>query len=227
MAKDKDTSYAAGHRERLREKFLQHKLMDYEILELLLTYAIPRRDVKPLARQLMGKFQGAHQILGAPMEELERIDGIKRNTAIFIKAIFEIMLLDYKNYLAKTPIFHEYKMLEDYCKLMLSGKTVEEFHVLYLDADKRLIADETHSSGTSDWAAIYPREILKRGLATNANSVILVHNHPTNAAMFSTEDINATKELYSLLKSVNINLFDHLLVANGLVYSAKNMRLLD
>ncbi|MDR0741278.1 MAG: hypothetical protein LBF28_00705, partial [Rickettsiales bacterium] len=148
----------------MRQKFLKNKLADYELLELLLAYAIPRRDVRPLARELMKIFGGVYNILTAPIESLINIRGVKENTAIFIKSIYELMMLGHKSYLSDTPIFHDYQKLSEYCKLLLSGKPVEEFHLLYLDSNYRLLSDDLHSSGTVDWAAIYPREVVKRAL---------------------------------------------------------------
>ena len=137
------------------------------------------------------------------------------------------MELDYKYYLNNAPIFHNYEKLENYCKLAVGGKSVEEFHVLYLDAQFKLIQDETHSKGTIDWAAVYSREIVKRALDLNARSVVLLHNHPTPYTSFSSQDIQITKELQNALDKLDINLYDHLLVSADVVYSARNMFLLD
>lgn len=221
-----DSSYRLGHRERLRQKFLKNKLVDYELLELLLTYAIPRCDVRPLARELMKTFGGAYNVLTAPVEALTKVRGVKENTAIFIKAIHEMMVLGHKDYLNDTPIFHDYQRLSEYCKLLLSGKKIEEFHILYLDSDYRLLTDHLHSSGTIDWAAVYPREIVKRALELNARSVVMLHNHPTPNTSFSSADIEITGTVKNILKSVDIELFDHLLVSGSIVYSAKNMFLI-
>lgn len=222
----KDSSYRLGHRERLRQKFLQNKLVDYELLELLLTYAIPRCDVRPLARELMKTFGGAYNVLTAPMEDLMKVKGVKLNTAIFIKSIHEMMIQGYKSYMDDKPIFHDYQKLSEYCKLLLSGKKIEEFHILYLDTDYKLLCDDLHSSGTIDWAAVYPREIVKRALELNARSIVMLHNHPTPNTSFSTTDIEVTTEIKKILESVDVALFDHLLVSGNIVYSAKNMFLI-
>lgn len=224
MAKESD--FTKGHRTRLREKFLDKKLADYELLELLLTFAIPRIDVKPIAKDLLKRFGGVREILTAPMDKLRMVSGIGRATAIFIKVIYDIMLIDYKNHLAMTPIFHDFRVLENYCKTLLANKSTEEFHVLYLDAGYKLIEDDCHSVGTIDWSAVYPREIVKRSLDVNAKIVILVHNHPSGAGSFSSDDITISQEIRNMLKVMDVILFDHLLVANGLVYSAKNLYLL-
>lgn len=222
----KKFSYRLGHRERLREKFSEGKLVDYELLELLLTYAIPRCDVHPLARQLMESYGSLYNIITAPIESLIKNKGVKENTAIFIKSIHEVMIRGSKDYLDNAPIFHDYKKVSEYCKLLLYGKKIEEFHILYLNSEYKLLLDDLHSSGTIDWAAVYPREILKRALELNAASIIMVHNHPRSMTSFSTQDIQITSEVKGILKTVDIELFDHLLVSGNIVYSAKNMFLI-
>jgi len=228
MIKDDEIqSLQQGHRTRLRKKFLDGQLAEYEILELLLTYAIPRRDVRTLSRQLYKKYGNLHNLFSASYEDLITNPGIKGNAATFFKMIHKLMELDYKYYLNNAPIFHNYEKLENYCKLVVGGKSVEEFHVLYLDAQFKLIQDETHSKGTIDWAAVYIREIVKRALDLNARSVVLLHNHPTPYTSFSSQDIQITKELQNALDKLDINLYDHLLVSADVVYSARNMFLLD
>ncbi len=224
---DELQSLQAGHRTRLRQKFLDGHLTEYEILELLLTYAIPRRDVRVLSRQLYKKYGNIQQLLAAPFESLIENDGIKENAAAFFKLIHKIMELDSKSVLDNAPIFHNYEALERYCRLITEGKTIEEFHVLYLDSQFRLIKDDLHSSGTVDWAAVYVREIVKKALNLNAHSVVLLHNHPTPNTSFSSQDIRITKEIEQALESVSIGVYDHFVVSAGVFYSARNMRLLD
>lgn len=226
MLDAKGLSYTSGHRQRLREKFLAGKLVDYELLELLLTYAIPRCDVKPLAKRLLAKFGNTYNVVNAPIDSLKSVLGISDNTAIFLKTIHSVMTMGSRDYLRDTPIFHDYTKLAEYCKLLLSGKTIEEFHILYLDTDYRLIADDMHSSGTIDWAAVYPREIVKRVLDLNARSIVMLHNHPTPNTSFSSQDIEITAEIKKILSPIGVELFDHLLVSGNIVYSAKNMFLL-
>lgn len=220
-------SLQQGHRERLRKKFLDGQLTEYEILELLLTYAIPRRDVRMLSRQLYKKYGNIQQLLSAPIESLMDNDGIKENTATFFKVIHKLMTLEHKYTLDNAPVFHNQKVLENYCKLIVGGKPTEEFHVLYLDSQFKLIKDELHSSGTTDWAAVYVREIVKRALDLNARSVILLHNHPTPMVAFSMQDIEITLELEDTLNKIGISVYDHLLVSGDIIYSARNMHLLD
>lgn len=228
MTKTEDLqSLQTGHRARLRKKFLDGQLTEYEILELLLTYAIPRRDVRALSRQLYRKYGTIPNLLAAPMKSLTENEGIKENTATFFKLLNKLMELEYKSALDTSPIFHNYVKLENYCRTLLIGKSIEEFHVLYLDEEYKLIKDEMHSSGTIDWAAVYVREIVKRALDLNAHSLVMLHNHPSGYTSFSTEDIAITQELENALEKLKIGLYDHLLVSGDVIYSARNMHLLD
>ncbi len=228
MTKAEDLqSLQNGHRARLRKKFLDGQLTEYEILELLLTYAIPRRDVRALSRRLYKKYGTIPNLLSAPMESLTDNEGIKENTATFFKLLHKLMELEYKSALDTSPIFHNYEKLENYCRTLLVGKSVEEFHVLYLDSQYKLIKDELHSSGTIDWAAVYIREIVKKALDVNAHSIVMLHNHPSGYTSFSTEDIMITQELETALEKLKISLYDHLLVSGDIIYSARNMHLLD
>ena len=224
---DELQSLRNGHRARLRQKFLDGKLEEYEILELLLTYAIPRRDVRVLARQLFKKYGNIQQLLNTPIELLMQNEGIKENTAVFFKVIHKLLEFDYKYTLNNAPIFHNYDKLVRYCKSLVAGKQIEEFHVLYLDRDYKLIKEVLHSSGTTDWAAVYSREIAKQALDLNARSIVLLHNHPTPYVSFSTEDINITAEVENALTPLGITIYDHLLVSADVIYSARNEHLLD
>lgn len=223
---EKDKSFHAGHRERLRQKFLDGKLADYELLEALLGYAIPRRDVRPLARGLIKKFGCIHNIICAPIDQLIEFPGMGPNTAIFLKMLQALTHIDYSNQLMERPVFHNDKIMMNYFRNMLMGKTVEEMHVLYLDAQYCLLQDDLQSSGTVDATSFYPREIVKRALNLNAKYVVLVHNHPGSASCFSRDDIESTQSLDELLRRVDLCVYDHYLVSGGIVYSAKDMNLL-
>ena len=228
MIKTEDLqSLQQGHRARLRKKFLDGQLTEYEILELLLTYAIPRRDVRTLSRQLYKKYGNIHNILSASVDSLMENEGIKENTATFFKLIHKLTQLEYKTVLDSAPIFHNFEKLENYCKSILGGKTIEEFHVFYLDSNFKLIEDELHSSGTIDWAAVYIREIVKHALDINAVSIVLLHNHPSAYTSFSTQDIQITQELENALSKLGIGVYDHLLLSGDVIYSARNMHLLN
>lgn len=223
---DKDENFYAGHRDRLRSKFLGGQLADYEKLELLLAYAIPRRDVRPLARSLVKQFGGVYQVMTASIDDLTAVKGVGHNTAIFLKLVFDMMTINYRGQLKEVPIFHNETILHNYCRIIMAGKTVEELHILYLDNNLKLIADEIHSSGTVDTSAVYPREIAKRALDLNARSIVMVHNHPTSNNSFSHDDIEITTLVQSVLTGLNIELYDHFVVSNDIVYSARQMHLI-
>lgn len=227
MTKQADTSLLAGHRERLRKKFLDGKLVDYELLELALGFAIPRRTVRPLARDLIQKFGSVYQVLTAPVEKLAAVPGMGMNSAIFIKTMHSMMTVGFRGYFANTPLFHDLPQLANYCRLNVGGKSVEELHVLYLDGRMCLLEDQVHSVGTVNESGIYPREIVLHALALGARGVALVHNHPTPGISFSDEDTDVTRRLMFLLGEINITLYDHFVVSGSTVYSARNMHLLD
>ena len=226
IKKDELKSLQQGHRARLRQKFLDNQLSEYEILELLLTYAIPRRDVRVLARQLYKKYGNIRKLLAMSFEALMENDGVKENTAIFFKAIHKISELNYKSVLYDAPIFYDNDKLVRYCQSLVAEKSVEEFYVLYLDKQHKLIKTVLHSSGTIDWAAVYVREIVKKALDLNANSIVLLHNHPSACTSFSTQDIELTCEIQAALSKLKIKVYDHLLVSGDVLYSARNMNLL-
>lgn len=221
-----DPSFYAGHRNRLRQKFLDDKLTDYEVLELLLTTAIPRRDIRPLARRLFTKFGGVYQVFTAPFEDLMAFSGIGYNTAVFLKLQRRVMLIAYRSCLQEAPIYHDERMMANYCRMLLAGKQVEEFHVLFLDSEMRLVAEEMHSRGTVDNTAVYSNEIAKRALILNARNVVLLHNHPTPNMSFSDTDIETTQQIQHVLSMLGIKVYDHYLVSGGIVYSARNLLLI-
>lgn len=223
---DKDENFYAGHRDRLRAKFVSNQLADYEKLELLLAYAIPRRDVRPLARSLVKQFGGVYQVLSASIDELVSVRGVGRNTAIFLKLVQQMMTINYKGQMKDTPIFHNETILHNYCRIIMTGKSVEELHIFYLDNNLKLISDEIHTTGTVDSSAVYPREIARRALEQNARSIVMVHNHPASDNSFSNDDIEITKHVMAVLAGLNIELYDHIVVSNDIVYSARQLHLL-
>lgn len=223
---DLDFSSNAGHRARLKARFCEGKLTSGELLELALTYAIPRVDVKPLARRLIAKFGSTFQIISQDLESLESIPGIGRSTAVYLKMFQAILLSGYTAIMKDTPVLADYNNLENYCKMTLNVKGTEEFHILLLDREGRLLDDYLHSSGTLDSTAVYFREIIKHILSRHTARVIFVHNHPSGIGFFSSQDIEMTAKSKILLGELGVELSDHLLIANGICYSMKNMFLL-
>jgi len=215
---DNDKLFRLGHRDRLRQKFLTGKLTDAEHLELLLAGIIPRRDVRVLARSLIQHFGSVSQVFTAPIDALENFPGIGHNTAVYLKLINELLVRGYKTRMLEQTIFYDRRVVTNYCLTLLSGKAVEEFHVLYLDKELRLLQDETHSVGTIDWTPVFEREIIKRALNMNARSIALLHNHPGGGG-FSTEDVTITEKLEAALNAIGMDVYDHYLVSNGILYS--------
>ena len=226
---DEAFSYNKGHRDRQRDEFLQNPsgTPDYKLLEILLYNSFPRIDTKPIAKDLIRNFSGLHQVTAAPFEDLLRMRGIGRNTAVFFKALHEFNSRYWVFQLKNNPIFHDPSLFVNYALNHFSNKKDEEFRVLYMDRDYRLIYEDVHSTGTVDWAAVYPRKILHQAMNLNASVVAMLHNHPNGNPNFSEDDIKATDETKLLLNRIGIGFYDHFLVAGGVVYSAKNLHLIN
>ena len=224
---DNDNKFYVGHRERLREKFISNRLADYEKLELLLGYAIPRRDVRPIARGLVDKYGSVYQVLAAPIDDLMAFNGIGRSAAVLIKLVQQMMQIAYKTQIKDTPVFHDEKTLYNYCRITLAGKPIEELHVLYLDNALKLIEDEIHTLGTVNSSMVYPREIARGALRLNARSVVLMHNHPASMNSFSTPDVEITKDVIRVLRGLGVEFYDHLVVASDSVYSMRALHIID
>lgn len=202
------------------------QLADYELLESLLGYVIPRRDVRPLSRGLIHRFGGIHDVFMAKIEDLMEFPGVGRNTAIFIKMVHKLMIMEYRHATADAPVFHNEKIMHNYCRTYLNTKDVEECHVLYLDQFHKLLKDEQHSTGTIDTAMVYYREIAKQALNLKASNIVMVHNHPISSQPFSTQDIAMTTDLIDFLAPLGVAVYDHLVVSDGIVYSARAMNYL-
>ena len=218
-----------GHRQRLKEKLLLHganSLADYELLELVLSIAIPRRDVKPLAKELINKFKTFGGVITAPTDALQEIKGIGNTVIATLKIIEASQIKTLKDKIETTSIISSWSELIDYCKLNIGNKDTEEFHILYLNTKCHLIKDETHSTGTINTSSVYPREILKEVLKIGATSIILVHNHPTGDTTPSRPDIQITQKIKEILQTIDVSLHDHIIVAKGNYISFKMLGLL-
>lgn len=222
-----DELFHAGHRERLKEKFLDKKLVEYEQLELLLGYAIPRRDVRPLARKLIQHFGNVYYVLNAHIDDLMAVDGIGRSTAILIKLVHSLICISHEKKLKEGSIYMNHDTLIDYCRMKMSELKTEEFHVLYLDANFCLQKHEVHSQGSAESSNVYIEKIMEYALKHNIKSVVLLHNHPSTDNTFSSIDIMLTTKLEYLLEICNIELYDHFVVAGGIVHSVRAEQLLS
>jgi DNA repair protein RadC len=225
----KEIPHYIGHRKRLRQKLLSggpKSFADYEILELLLFGLIPRRDVKPLAKDLLKKFKNLFNIVNSEKEQLLSIDGTTENTYINFLLIRELMSRMLNEKIVDTNIISSWATLLDYLKISMGGLKIEQFRILFLSKKNCLIIDEVIASGTIDQAPVYPREIIKRALFHEAGAIILVHNHPSGSAKPSRADIELTNKIIDTCLSVNITVHDHVIIAGNEYFSFKSNLLL-
>lgn len=175
-------SYLADHRTRLRERFMQGgaaAIPDYELLELVLFRAIPRQDVKPLARELIDHFGDFNRVLSASPSRLEEIEGAGPAVVTELKIVEAAARRLARAKVLHRPVLSSWQALLDYCHTAMAHREIEQFRLLYLDRKNVLIADEELANGTVDHVPVYPREVIRRALELNASALILVHNHPT------------------------------------------------
>jgi DNA repair protein RadC len=218
----------AGHRQRLRERFIQagpEALADYELLELLLMIAIPRRDVKPLAKELIRRFGSFAEVVGAPRESLLQVAGVGETVAVHIKLVAAAVQRVTRGAVAKRPVLGSWSALIDHCRASMAFADREEFRILFLDKRNQLIADEVQQRGTVDHTPVYPREIVKRALELSATAIILAHNHPSGDPTPSQADIRMTREIVDIALPLGIAVHDHVIIArNGHVsFKAKGL----
>lgn len=213
-----------GHRQRLREKFEKapHSLADYEILEMLLFLAIPRKDVKPLAKTLLKHFKTFNKIVCSDMKSLLQVEQLGENTVTTIKLVHEILQRTLAEQLKQTSLINSQEQLINYLKISMGYLNIEQFRVLFLNAKYFLIADEVQQEGTIDQAALYIREIIKRALELHSTKLILVHNHPTGNCTPSQADLVSTKMLQQAALPMNIELSDHIIIGSFGFYSMKD-----
>ena len=223
------TPHYKGHRDRLRARFLDSgpdTLQDYELLELVLFLAIPQKDVKPLAKDLIDRFGGLAEVMNAPIDELTRIDGIKEKTALALKSITALSQRAEKNELIGRPILNSWTRLMDYCMSTMAHEKNEYFRILFLNKKNELIADEIQGSGTVDHTPAYPREILKRALDLGSTAIILMHNHPSGDPKPSQADIELTRLIIRAAEPFNIAIHDHVIISKNGYTSFKTLGLI-
>ncbi len=226
----KAAPHHAGHRDRLRERFLKtglDGLQDYELLEVILFSAIPRRDVKPLAKQLLAEFGSISAILSASIADLQKVRGLSENAAVLFKAVHSLTQKMLKTDMEKKPILGSWQKLIDYCYVAMAHEKREHFRVLFLNRKNQLMADEMQHTGTVDHATVYPREIVRRALELGATAMILVHNHPSGDPSPSGPDIAMTKEIIRAAATFDILVHDHLIISRNGHVSFKSLGLLS
>lgn len=229
MAEEKTKNYAIGHRERVRKKFLEsgfNGFEDYEVLELLLFYVIPRKDTKIIAKELIAKFKTLANVLKADYRELKTINGLGDVAITFLKMIgalpervYEDKLKNEKIIKNNTNKITNKEVLLNFLRNKIGYKDVEKFYVIYLSSSNEVLAFEESSSGTLDRSSIYPREIYKRVIMENAKSIIIAHNHPSGNTSPSKSDIDITNEIVKGLKNFGALLIEHIIITRDSYFS--------
>lgn len=218
-----------GHRDRLRARFLQggvQALAEYEMVELLLFMAIPRKDIKPLAKDLIARFGSLAGVVNAPVAELEKIHGLSANAVTALKAVQAAAHLMMKQDMMNRPVLSSWSRLIEYCTATMAHEKREHFRILFLNKKNELIGDEIQQSGTVDHTPAYPREIMKRALELGATALILVHNHPSGDPNPSHADVEMTAAIIQAGKPFNIVIHDHIIVSGKGTTSFKTLGLL-
>jgi DNA repair protein RadC len=207
-----------GHRQRLKARFvsdLGRSMPDYELLELLLTYALPRRDVKPLAKELIRHYLNLANVLVAPPDELMNLKGVGSSAAVLLAAVHacakKITWENLEN--RDVPIFTDKKMIAEFCRSSIGHAGQEQLLVIYMDIKGNYLRDEIEQVGTIGAVMINPRDIVQKALMYKASRIIISHNHPTGDCTPSKADIEMTKELQSALKTVKMRLEDHIIIS--------------
>jgi DNA repair protein RadC len=219
-----------GHRDRLRHRLLTagpDALAEYEMLELVLMQAIPRRDTKPLAKQLIARFGSFAAVVAAEPTALQEVKGVGDGVVAMLKIVQSAAQLMQRQLVLKRPVLGSWQQLIDYCHSIMAHEKIEQFRLLFLDGKNRLIADELQNFGTVNHAPVYIREVVKRALEYHALAVIMCHNHPTGDPSPSRDDITLTREIKKALEVVGIKLHDHLIIGKEGHASLRSLRVID
>jgi len=225
----KETPHYHGHRDRLREKFAaagSDALPDYELLELVLFRAIPRRDVKPLAKALVARFGSFAEVLSAEPARLMEVDGVSAGVASDLKVIEAAGRRLAKGAIRERALLGSWSALLEYLRATMAFASREEFRILFLDKRNHLIADEVHGRGTVDHTPVYPREVARRALELSATAIILAHNHPSGDPAPSSSDVAMTREIVTVLAPLQIVVHDHVILGRNGHASLKGLKLI-
>lgn len=219
----------AGHRRRLRDRFAKagvDGIADYELMELLLFRAIPRRDVKPLAKALVDQFGSFGAAIAADPARLAETEGVSDTIISEFKIVQAAAVKLSQAKILDRPAIASWAALIDYCNAAMAHNDTEQFRILFLDRKNVLIADEVQQKGTIDHTPVYPREVVKRALELSASSFILVHNHPSGDPTPSQADIDMTRQIVESAKPLGISVHDHLVIGKGSHVSFKTLGLI-
>ncbi|MBI4396276.1 MAG: DNA repair protein RadC [Elusimicrobia bacterium] len=216
------TPHYMGHRRRLRERFIltgRKGFEDYELLELILTYAIPRRDVKPVAKRLLARFKTLKGVLDSDSAGLAQVEGIGSQTGTLLSVLRGVMQRYHELQAVETDLLNSPEAVLAYCRSTLEAEKNEVFDVLYVSTQNRLIRSERLAEGTIDRAAVYPRRVIEGALTAHAASLIFVHNHPSGDPTPSPEDRALTDALAEAARAVDIAVLDHIVIGGGRHFS--------
>jgi DNA repair protein RadC len=213
--KDAGKPHYLGHRERLRRRFREagpDALPDYELLEMILFRAVPRRDTKPLAKAVLARFGSFAEALNAPEKLLREVPGLGEAAITEIKLVRAAALRLMRGEVLERPVLASWSQVLDYCRASMGFEAEEKFRILFLDKRNQIIADEVQQKGTVDHTPVYVREVVKRALELSATAIVLVHNHPSGDPTPSRADIEMTKQIVASAKNLGIVVHDHIIV---------------
>jgi DNA repair protein RadC len=224
-----ETPHYHGHRERLRSRLKDAgagALADYELLELVLFRAIPRRDVKPLAKTLLARLGSFAEVIAADPGRLAEVEGMSAGAIAEFKVVEAAAQRFARGAVKKRLPMGSWSEVIDYCRTSMAFEGREIFRVLFLDKKNGLIADEVQGSGTVDHTPVYPREVMRRALELSATAIVLVHNHPSGDPTPSTQDVKMTLDIIAIAKSLGVAVHDHIIVGRDGHASLRGMRLI-
>ncbi|HLC09076.1 MAG TPA: DNA repair protein RadC [Methyloceanibacter sp.] len=213
--KDAGKPHYLGHRERLRKRFRDagaDALPDYELIELVLFRAVPRRDTKPLAKAILARFGTFAEAMNAPDELLKEVPGLGEAAITEIKLVRAAALRLMRGEVLERPVLASWSQVLDYCRASMGFEPREQFRILFLDKRNQIIADEVQQEGTVDHTPVYVREVVKRALELSSTAIVLVHNHPSGDPTPSRADIEMTKQIVQAAKNLGIVVHDHIIV---------------
>ena len=220
----------AGHRQRVKARYLSEGLdafEDHQVLELLLFYAVPRKDTNELAHRMIKEFGSLAGLFEADPKDIARRCGVSENTAILVSLIPSLSRRYFLNKWGEKPIINSSSKAGEYAISLLAGRIYEAFYVICLDSQNRVNHADLVHEGTINEAVVYPRLIVETALRHQANSVILAHNHPGGSTRPSAADISVTKKIVTALESISIKVLDHIIVAGDRYVSFAEKGLLD
>ena len=229
LPQGRQPSYIVDHRKRLRERFLSggaQALPDYELLELVLFRAIPRRDVKPLARQLLDTLGDFNRVLSATNDQLSTVPGVGKAVICELKIIEAAAHRLARAQVLGRQVISSWNALLEYCRTTMAHRETEQFRIFFMDCKNTLIADEEQAKGTVDHVPVYPREVIRRALQLNASALILVHNHPSGDPTPSQSDIAMTQQIQAAGEIMSISVHDHIIIGKSCELSFRSEGLL-